>query len=356
MLIPSTSTDQLSGYESKWNDLSELRAELKNKEYTTKCIVSTPLLVENLAPSKTLFVALGVEKPYTDQESQAIYEFLQAGGKAIIADDSNNADSLARKFGLTFYGMRLYSKNFNLTAEFVQAVAKLGGAEYNILLNIPTGLMIENYSNVEVISKLSQCYLDWDRNQLIDANDTFLEDVALIAKIKVGYGEVVFISDSSIFINELFRKAENSEFILALVTRLLPEPKGSTVVFDETRHEAYPALGTLVFLTSYQLAILLASLALGVALAIAIIKSKGKEPWRHEFSLHEFSELPLENLYERAGKAVLEKIKIAYNISQIERLTDRQLDSIDPALTKLVRGKRCSREELRALIRKLGSR
>ncbi|MEW6069661.1 MAG: hypothetical protein AB1485_03510, partial [Candidatus Thermoplasmatota archaeon] len=164
---------------------------------------------------------------------------------------------------------------------------------------------------------------------------------------------IVFIADSSIFINQMIVQNDNLAFILELVTSLLLPSEHATIIFDESRHGSYVALASLIFLTSYQLWVVLSSLVVGALLAIVIITSKGKIPWKHEFSFKDFSSYEPQNIYERARKAVIEKVKIAYNISQIGLLSDSQLDSIDPIVTKIVRGKRYTEEELIRIIKKL---
>lgn len=356
LLIPTHNTNQMSVYASKWNDTSEIRSEIINRGYQVKCIVTTPFLLQNMMPEKTLFIAAGVEKQYTREEADAIELFLRSGGKAIVADDTGNANTLSSRFNVTFYGKRVYSENFTSAAEFVNAEALLWNTKYNLVLNLPTGLNILNYSNVDVLSYCKNAYLDWDGNARIDTEDKFLESLPVIVKVRVGYGTIVFISDASIFINSMQKCGDNKVFQTALIESLAPDTKEYTVIFDESRHASYESLSAIILLTSYNPAILATLITLGIVLAVIIAKSKGKEEWKHEFSLGAFKEFKPARIPERTAKAVIEKIKISYNISQIERLSDKQLDSIDPVVTKIVRGKRYSDEELSAFMKKLRAR
>jgi hypothetical protein len=355
LLIPSYNTEQLSSYDAKWADISILREELRARNYnTTRCIVSTPILLQNLNPSNTLFIATGVEKPYTEEEAQNIYEFVEKGGRAIIADDTSNIRNLAEKFNLTFYELRIYYENFTISPEFVNAYAVINNREYNLVFNIPTGF--ERYeNNAEIICKASESYIDRNNNGNIDLDDELIYDIPLIIKVKLGNGAAVFIADSSLFINQMIVKGDNLAFVLDLVNSLLAPSKNAIVIFDESRHGSYIALATIIFLTSHWLWIVISSFAVGAILAIVIIKSKDKIPWKHEFNIREFKSYEPQNIYERATKAIVEKVKIAYNISQIELLSDSQLDSIDTVVTKIVRGKRISHEELIRTIKKLSS-
>ncbi|MDI6855197.1 MAG: hypothetical protein QMD21_00220 [Candidatus Thermoplasmatota archaeon] len=353
LLIPSYNTKQLSGYDTSWADVSILREELKARNYIPKCIVSTPILLQNLNPADTLLIVTGVEKPYTEEEAWGIYEFVQNGGKAIIADDTGNIRNLAEKFNFTFYEHRIYYESFTDSPEFVNACAVLNGKKYELVFNIPTGFRIYG-EEIEIICKALECYIDWNGNRIIDLDDELIQDMPLILKIKFGAGAIVFIADPSIFINRMIVKQDNLDFILELVSSLLPQSEYAVVIFDESRHGSYIALATIIFLTSYQLWVVLSSIIVGAVLACVIIKSKGKIPWKHEFNIREFKSYEPQNIYERAAKAVVEKVKIAYNISQIELLNDKQLDSIDPVVTKIVRGKSITREELVRAVKKLG--
>jgi len=102
-------------------------------DYKVRSIVSTPtlLLGDLIDPKKTIYVAIGVEKPYSAEEITAIESFLARGGHAIIADDFGNANQLAKDFGVTFYGGQFYDESFDKNANYTIVTAHLGQDLYD---------------------------------------------------------------------------------------------------------------------------------------------------------------------------------------------------------------------------------
>jgi hypothetical protein len=172
-------------------------------------------------------------------------------------------------------------------------------------------------------------------------------------EIVVGDGKAWFISDPSLFINEMWNKSDNGEFAIALVDYLLPN--GGEVIFEESRHiqntpldnaqqAFYEAL--VVLTTDDQLTLVTVTLAL-LALGVLIIVMENPSELRHRFDL---GHITLKNLHkpfithedcDRIRYLFLEKIRIAYGLStvdfkelSVDKLTQmiRDPDLIDFAL------------------------
>jgi hypothetical protein len=75
-------------------------------DYKIRNTMSTPMLVNDWEePHRTMLVIAGAEKPIDETEATAIHEFVtELGGKVIVATDGTNANRLATKFGVTFFG------------------------------------------------------------------------------------------------------------------------------------------------------------------------------------------------------------------------------------------------------------
>ena len=83
-------------------------------DYQVKSIVSTPtlLLGDLIDPKTTVYVAVGVERSYTQEEIRALRSFLAKGGHAVIADDFGNANQIAKDFGVTYFGGQFFDERF----------------------------------------------------------------------------------------------------------------------------------------------------------------------------------------------------------------------------------------------------
>ena len=112
MINNANNPSQLSAYDKDWNDISEFSDDLnaeKSGKHKIKTIVSRPAILNKITEieknstnptiekNNTILVIIGVERMYTEFDSSAIYNFVESGGKVVIADDSGYGNS-------AFYG------------------------------------------------------------------------------------------------------------------------------------------------------------------------------------------------------------------------------------------------------------
>ncbi|MCG2717399.1 MAG: hypothetical protein L6408_01010 [Nanoarchaeota archaeon] len=357
LFYPSYNTQQLSAYSGKWNDTSYFRENMVESGYETSCIASTPLMLKNMGRSRTLFIAVGVEKEYSKEEINTIEEFVRSGGKAIVADDFGYVNPLSERFGVLFYNKKFWCPNFTSDPDIINMDAVLSNLTYSLLMDAPTGLMVLGNATVNVICKSTTGYVDINNNKSLDLLDIMGSNehpIFLIIKVHFGAGVIVFISDPSIFINEIIGESDNKLFLNELVRSLLHD--GGCIVFDESRHENPLTMSSIVFVTTEPFAVIIGAMSITGIICYVLGRVKYKKRWKHIFDVGAYKKRPeTENFKERMKNAVIEKVKIAYGISNIERLSARQMDEIAPALTKIVRGGSYSEEELRRLMEKIGS-
>jgi hypothetical protein len=103
-------------------------------DYQVRSIVSTPtlLLGDLIDPKTTVYVAVGVERSYTQEEIRALRSFLARGGHAIIADDFGNANQIAKDYGVTFFGGQFYDERFDTNVNYTLVQAHLGSDIYDV--------------------------------------------------------------------------------------------------------------------------------------------------------------------------------------------------------------------------------
>ena len=103
-----SNTNQLSAYDDDWNDMSAFRQDIKDMGIETRSLVSSPLLLSDIEdPRNTTYIVAGVERDtlslpqfdedgfitiasedgYSPSEVDAIVEFVDNGGTAIILED-----------------------------------------------------------------------------------------------------------------------------------------------------------------------------------------------------------------------------------------------------------------------------
>lgn len=333
---------QLSAYSNDWNGLSKLRNNIE-KKYDTSCIISSPLILnETKNAERSLLLVIGVEKKYDDSEVRAIIDFVGKGGKVIIADDFGFANTISKVYGIEFYDKRLYDINYEGNTSFVKISANMSFGNYSLLLDRPTAL--KKYKGNETkkltytVSPKNQTNALSDKQSWIDENDDgaidyterLTEPVPIIIhveKLEEPYGSIVFIADSSIFINEMWEKGDNAEFAKDLINHLLP--KGGKIIFDESRHTQKDIVSNL-YKTTFELLVfssrnILVKIFLftGMMLVIDIVTVLIKEPieFEHEFDPTYKKEvtLPIKKVNaEEVKKIFLNKLRLWYAMPEEE--------------------------------------
>jgi len=339
----SQRTTQLSAYSENWNDLSKFRQSVDELGYETASIVSSPTMLINVEdPKTTLFVAVGIERAYTATEARVIYDFVRSGGNVIIADDYGYANSVSEYyFSVTFLEHRLWDQVYDKNPQLVMVDIDSSGTfnfDGNILLNDPTALL----ANSGVIA--SSTNLSW-----VDMNDDGVQNIDELAQpypiiVNKIYkeGQIVFISDPSPFINDMWERRQNSEFIIELVSHLIEA--GGTVIFDESRHihesplegsrqAMYEAL--VIITTDDQLRWLTAILTV-LVMGLLIIAYDYPQELSHRFNIAKFkiTELNEPNLTpkdtDRLRYVFLERVRIHLGLSveEFRDLTRKELEEL----------------------------
>ena len=131
--INLSATNQLSAYDDDWNDMSAFRRDIKDMGIETRSLVSSPLLLADIEdPRNTTYVLAGVERDtltlpqfdddgfitiasgngYSPSEINAIVEFVEAGGTAMVFEDYGYANTIAEAFGIRYTGEQVFDTTY----------------------------------------------------------------------------------------------------------------------------------------------------------------------------------------------------------------------------------------------------
>ena len=137
--INLSATDQLSAYDDDWNDMSAFREDIKAMGIETRSLVSSPLLLSDIEdPRNTTYVLAGVERDtlslpqfdddgfitiasgagYSPSEINAIVEFVEAGGTAMVFEDYGYANTIAEAFGIRYTGEQVFDTTYATELDF----------------------------------------------------------------------------------------------------------------------------------------------------------------------------------------------------------------------------------------------
>ncbi len=244
MLVLTSGGGAYTGYGGSWDGLSDLRSHLDDEGYDVEILISSSsLLLSEGDPEKMIFLSLGPERAYTLTEIPAIVSFHERGGRLIMADDTGNMDPLAKRFDVGFPSGQLYDENFQTNPSFVRVDVNLADQfSGRVLLNEPSYLL---HSGGRVIAKTGgSAWVDRNGNGLRDFYNIAQGEplgektVAVIMDpdfLSLESGCAVFLSDPSLFLNEMIDQEDNGEFISSLISYLLPD--GGTIVIDDGVHQ-----------------------------------------------------------------------------------------------------------------------
>jgi hypothetical protein len=310
----------------------------------------------------TLLVIIGVEKKYSNDESEAIADYVRRGGRLLLADDFGYANSVAySKFNVFFYGNRLWDEQYEKNPKFVKVSVELEDRVSNrkyfsgeIMMNEPSAMETTSGRSTEKVHSSSNSWVDFDDNGERGYADTdgdgipdqpeVTQEYAIMIEIVSEDGKAFFISDPSIFINDMWDRSNNSAFALALLEYMLPQ--GGEVIFEESRHiqkspvdNAQQMLyeSMVVLTTDDQLTLVTVTLAL-LALGVLVIVMENPSELRHRFDI---GHITLNNLHkpfithedcDRIRYLFLEKVRIAYGLT-VEDFRELTVDD----LTNMIR-------------------
>ncbi|NLV27975.1 MAG: DUF4350 domain-containing protein [Methanomicrobiales archaeon] len=234
ILYLSTNDQDLSRYNNDWNGTSHfftltdrhLSYDVYNLTSLSKAFNSTLLL---LAP----------ERNYEPVEILAYSNFLKSGNTIILADDFGTGNSFLKGIGsnisivsgILTSADRAYNDSHSIVAyptDYNHTI--LSGIE-TLVMNKAASLL---YGEPLATSSLFS-WIDKDKDKLITKKE-ILGKYTVIAFEKIGDGEIIVISDPSIFINSMINleeKWDNKKFISNIIS-LNPN-----LYIDQTNSKTY---------------------------------------------------------------------------------------------------------------------
>jgi hypothetical protein len=158
--------EQLSPYGDDYNDMSLFKDDLENiaerdekgnrigELYDIYSIVASPTILNgpDVQPEKTIYIAVGLEKKYTDDQINALVEFLRNGGRAIFADDYGYLNEFARYYRVTYYQGKFFDNDFDRNENFTIVNAKLSVDQFEPFT--PQSGSAPNETNTKMLNDL----------------------------------------------------------------------------------------------------------------------------------------------------------------------------------------------------------
>ena len=363
---------QLSAYDNDWNDISNFREALENDSetsYNVSAILSNPAVLDEVSdPSTTLLVIAGTESPYTTLELEIIVSFMEKGGSMLVFGDFDYSNTVADLFAIEYVKHRLWDRNYKDNVSLIQTTAYLDTQSYNVLLNEPVAIKALDTQEVNLwstgIEWTRNVFMTTSSNSWIDSNDdgaiTPEDEVAPLTGFTLGMscglrsmgdplGSAVFISDSSLPINNMWDEGQNSQFLLELVKSMIGD--NGVVLFDESRHtqESFgaslfqAALGFYFLLSGDTLILQIIRLNVLVAVIILTMALSLRQPeprrWFHIFDIRKPRPFRsyghnLDTGIIALQEVLLERIRLKYQIYEFDEKPRKARLELLPNLVK----------------------
>ena len=347
---------QLSAYDDDWNDISKFREALENEpdtSYNVSAILSNPAVLDEVSnPSSTLLVIAGTESPYTRLELEILVSFMEKGGSILVFGDFDYSNTIADLFAIEYVKHKLWDRNYRGNVSLIETTAFVDGQSYNVLLNEPVAIKALDSQELNLWSSgfewSRNVFMTTSSNSWIDSDDdgaiTPEDEVAPLSGFTLGMscgmkskgeplGSAVFISDSSLPINNMWSEGQNSEFLLALVDSMIGD--SGVILFDESRHtqESFgaslfqAALGFYFLLSGDTLILQIIRLNVLVAVIILTMALSMRQPepkrWFHIFDVRKPRPFRsyghnLDNSILALQETLLERMRLKYQIYEFD--------------------------------------
>ncbi|MBN1389262.1 MAG: hypothetical protein JXA22_01325 [Candidatus Thermoplasmatota archaeon] len=253
VILKGEGSDGFDPYGDDWDDTSEIREALNTG---TRTIFSSPLYLPDIDdPGRTMLIITGVSKEYSGPEVDAVIEFVDDGGKLLVACDNDGVNDIADHYGVRYFDHDLLDPSFmdggkgNISVFGLNA--SINGRNYSVMLNSPVGLEVDE-GDILCQSSTSSC-VDLNDNMLRDLDDKGGPIPVIVASVRnPNGGSAVFISASSVVTNQGMEHDENKDLIMGLVSLMFEGDGGpDEVIFDISRRSTEREEGLLAT-TSYQ--------------------------------------------------------------------------------------------------------
>ncbi|MDW8004854.1 MAG: DUF4350 domain-containing protein [Thermofilaceae archaeon] len=197
-----------------WNGMDAVA-----KQYETLRVQLSEAFTLN-SSSYTLLI-VGPSKHFTSDDVKAVEWFLAKGGRIIIADDYGTANQLLEMLDVPVRVVRgtLQDPLLNLGSPHLP-LARWGGE--SVALNYAAALNVSLCRNCRVlVESYVFSYLDLNFNNLYDEGEPE-GPLPVAASLFYGAGELIIISDSSLFITSMLKRESNLKLLDELLSGTQP--------------------------------------------------------------------------------------------------------------------------------------
>ncbi|RDI69688.1 DUF4350 domain-containing protein [Halopelagius longus] len=234
------SSAAFGAFNAGWDGSSTVRDTAKEAGATPTVALETTAYAE-ADPSETVAFVVAPDDEYTDAEAERLRTFVEEGGTLVVAEDYGTVgnDLLAdigaetRFDGRTVRDLRHHGPTTAMPEATNVSDAETTDGVESIMLNY--GTVLTGANGTVLVRTSSYAYLDTDDDGEADEGEPF-RSYPVVAAEEVGSGRVVAVSDPSLFINTMQKRADNPRLVSGLVG------DRETVLLDYSHSESQPPI------------------------------------------------------------------------------------------------------------------
>lgn len=237
IVAASTSGAAFGAFTFSWEGTSDLRDEAETSDADLTILTETEQYEDHPANGSVALV-LSPDEGYDAEDRERLRTFVENGGTLVVADAFGpHSNPLLEDVGASaqFNGDPLRDERNYYRSPALPVATNVSDHPYvarsdGITLN--RGTVIEPGEATVLATSSEYGYLDTNRNQELDDEET-LGTYPVVTAEEVGDGEVVAVSDPSVFINAMLERPGNEAFaqgLFALHDRILFDTSHSTEI------------------------------------------------------------------------------------------------------------------------------
>ncbi|WP_161609707.1 DUF4350 domain-containing protein [Halorubrum kocurii] len=274
MIAASTSGAAFGAYNPAWDGTADLRDTTATHSETIVSLDGEAYTTDQ--PDQTLAVVLAPTTPYDAEDAAPMRQFVEDGGTLLVADnfgpttdDPPYGNTLLANMGATtrFDGALLRDEHNYYRSPALPIAQPVSDHPYtrgvsDVTLNYGTAVVP---NDAETLVRTSEfAYRDTDQSGSL-SGDEELARYPVVTVEAVGDGQVIAVSDPSIFINAMLDREGNSAFVAALAQA------HERVIFDYSQSGSQPPV-SVALLVLRETPLLQALVgAIGVALGWGVV-------------------------------------------------------------------------------------
>lgn len=212
----STSGAAYDPYNYDWDGGNDLRTTL-DSDATEANVVLDTRAYSGTVPAETAAIVIEPRERYGPTDRSRLSSFVSQGGTLIVASGSNTSTSLLSNLGSTveINGTRVLDEQNNVRDSALPRATNVSSDDRvrdidSLTLN--NGTVLELGRAKPLINTSTFAYLDQNGNKELDSNEP-LGRQPVTAVEKVGAGEIIVVSDGSVFTNAMLEEEGNRQFV-----------------------------------------------------------------------------------------------------------------------------------------------